>query len=135
MSYKIGESIANIQINISELQKECAVFDMELFKVINLARQIQLDTETLIDEFGGENESRAGQTDARPISRGVAMRPTCGSCRHFLNLDGDGEESFEGECRRRSPELLLDQNHGIAPIWPPVDQEHWCGDWTPEDLQ
>lgn len=134
MSYKIGESISDIQINISELQKECAMFNMELGKVIDLAKQIQSSASVLIDECGGEDESSRGRTDVRSFSGRVAMRPTCGSCRHFNDLDGDGEGSFEGECRRRAPELLLDSDFA-GPIWPPVDADQWCGDWTSQDLQ
>jgi hypothetical protein len=37
-----------------------------------------------------------------------------------------------GECRRRSPELLVDIEGNLAPGWPPVDEIHWCGDYSPD---
>jgi len=129
MTYKIGESIANIQINVSELQKECAMFSVELVKVINLAKQIRLDAAVLINEFGGDNESDDGRTSGRAAQARMSARPTCGSCRHFHDLDGDGEGSFEGECRRRSPKLVLDDGLESA-IWPPVDKIQWCGEYA-----
>lgn len=134
MTYKIGESIANIQINVSELQKECAMFSVELVKVINLAKQIKSDASILIGEFGGDDESDDGRAGSRSAQAGMSARPTCGSCRHFHDLEGDGEGSFEGECRRQSPELLLDSEFA-GPIWPPIDEDQWCGEWTPGELQ
>lgn len=134
MTYKVGESITNIQIHIGELQKQCAVFDMELSSVVDLARQIQTDAATLIEECGGANESNRGRSDVRSFYGGPVMRPTCGTCRYFNYLAGDGEGSFEGECRRRSPELVLDDDvHACA--WPPVDRHHWCGEYVMELFQ
>jgi hypothetical protein len=128
MTYKVGESITNIQIHIGELQKQCAVFDMELSSVVNLARQIQTDAATLIEECGGTNESNRGQPNVRSFYGGPVMRPTCGTCRYFNDLAGDGESSSEGECRRRSPKLVLDDDvHACA--WPPVDKIQWCGEY------
>ncbi len=129
MTYKIGESIANIQINVSELQKECAMFSMELVKVINLAKQIKSDASVLIGEFGGDNESDDGRASGRTAQARMSTGPTCGTCRYWNDIDRDGEGSFEGECRRRSPKLVLDDGLESA-IWPPVDKIQWCGEYA-----
>jgi hypothetical protein len=134
MTYKVGESITNIQIHIGELQKQCAVFDMELSSVVNLARQIQTDAATLIEECEGTNESNRGRSDVRSFYGGPDMRPTCGTCRYFNNLAGEWEGPFEGECRRRSPELVLD-DEDRACAWPFVYRHHWCGEYVMELFQ
>ena len=135
MSHKIGESIANIQINVSELQKECAMFSMELIKVIKLARQIKTDASILIGEFGGDNESNDGRAGSKTAQAGMSDQPACGSCRYFYDLDGDWEGPLEGECRHRSPELLLDKGQRLVRLWPPVDNIDWCGEYEARDLQ
>ncbi len=135
MTYKIGESIANIQIAASALQKECAVFNADMEQVINLAKSIQLNALTLMSEYEDGNESTDGRADKRPVYGGVVVRSTCRTCRYWNDLEGDGEESFEGECRRRTPELLLDDEHGVARLWPPVDNLDWCGEYEAGNLQ
>jgi len=135
MTYKVGESIANIQIAASELQKECAVFNADMEQVVTLAKSIQLNALTLMSEYEDGNDSTSGRADKRPIYGGVAVRSTCGTCRYFNDLEGDGEDSFEGECRRRSPELLLDEEQRLARLWPPVDVLDWCGEYVAEVLQ
>ena len=134
MTYKIGESIANIQIAVSDLQKECAYFAVDVDSVVKLAKSIQLNALTLLTEHEERNDQTIGRTDRRPDHGGVAMRPTCGTCRYFNDLAGDGEGSFEGECRRRSPELVLDDDV-YACAWPPIDRSQWCGEYVMELYQ
>jgi hypothetical protein len=133
MTQQIGESITSIQLNVSELQKQCAGFKVELDCVVSLAKQIQADACVLIDEWEGQDETSNRRANQRPILGGVAVRPTCGSCRYFNLLSGDGESTWMGECRRRSPELLVDIENNLAPGWPPVDEIHWCGDYSPDN--
>ena len=130
MSYQISESITNIQLNASELQKQCAGFKVELDCVVSLAKQIQTDATVLIDQYEAQNETSDRRTDVRFIYGGVVMRPDCGTCRYFQLLGGDGESAWMGECRRRSPELLVDENGNQSPGWPPVDDGHWCGEYS-----
>ena len=129
MSYKIGESITNIQLNVSELQKECAGFKVELECVLDLARQIQTDSSFLIDEWEGKNETSYRRANRRSTNGRLDMRPTCGTCRYFQLLGGDGEDAYMGECRRRSPKLLVDIEGNASPAWPPVDKIQWCGEY------
>jgi hypothetical protein len=131
MTYKVGESISNIQINISELQKQCAMFDMELESVIALAKQIQKDASVLINECGEEDGFISRQSADGPIDSGFNPRPGCGTCRYWNDTDRDGEVSFAGECRRRAPELVLDDGLEFAG-WPPVDRNQWCGEYVVE---
>jgi hypothetical protein len=134
MTLIVGRSITSIQLSVGELQKECASFQVELDTVLALARQIQSDATALINEWDQKDETSTGRTNIRPVYGGVVMRPTCGSCRHFNLLGGDGETSYMGECRRRSPELLVDEDGTCEPGWPPVDEIHWCGEYSPETL-
>jgi hypothetical protein len=133
MTLQVGESITSIQLNVSELQKQCAGFKVELDCVVNLAKQIQADASVLIDEWEGQDETSNRRANQRPILGGVAVRPTCGSCRYFNLLGGDGTDAWMGECRRRSPELLVDIEGNLSPAWPPVDEIHWCGDYSPDN--
>lgn len=134
MTLQVGESITSIQLNISELQKQCAGFNVELETVLTLAKQIHGDATALINEWEEKHETDDRRTNVRPIYGGVVMRPTCGSCRYFELLGGDGETSYMGECRRRSPELLVDESGNETPAWPPVDDDHWCGEYSPDTL-
>lgn len=134
MTLQVGESITSIQLNVSELQKQCAGFNVELETVLTLAKQIHGDATALINEWEEKHETNIGRTNIRPIYGGVAMRPTCGTCRYFELLGGDGETSYMGECRRRSPELLVDESGNETPAWPPVDDDHWCGEYSPDTL-
>ena len=128
MTLQVGESITSIQLHVSELQKQCAGFKVELDCVVSLAKQIQADASVLIDEWEGQDETSNRRTNQRPILGGMAVRPTCGTCRYFNDLAGDGENSSEGECRRRSPKLVLEHEvHYCA--WPPVDKIQWCGEY------
>jgi hypothetical protein len=134
MTLQVGESITSIQLNVSELQKQCAGFNVELETVLTLAKQIHGDAIALINEWEEKHETDDRRTNVRPIYGGVVMRPTCGSCRYFELLGGDGETSYMGECRRRSPELLVDEGGNETPAWPPVDDDHWCGEYSPDTL-
>jgi hypothetical protein len=133
MTLQVGESITSIQLNVSELQKQCAGFRVELETVLNLAKQIQCDASALINEWEEKDETSNGRANIRPVYGGVAMRPTCGTCRYFRLLGGDGESAWMGECRRRSPELLVDEDGNHSPGWPPVDEIHWCGEYSPDN--
>jgi len=130
MSYQVSESITNIQMNTSELQKQCAGFKVELDCVVGLAKQIQTDATVLIDQYEAQYETSDRRTDVRLVYGGVVMRPDCGTCRYFNLLGGDGSQNWMGECRRRSPELLVDENGNQSPGWPPVDDGHWCGEYS-----
>ena len=130
MTLQVGESITSIQLNVSELQKQCAGFKVELDCVVSLAKQIQADASVLIDEWEGQDETSNRRTDIRLIYGGVVMRPDCGTCRYFQLLGGDGTDAWMGECRRRSPELLVDIEGNLSPAWPPVDDGHWCGEYS-----
>lgn len=129
MTYRIGESIVNIQISASELQKQCAGFKYELDNVVELAKLIKSSASFLIDEWKPKNETSNRRTNRRPDYGKLDMRSTCGTCRHWHHLDGDGQSAFEGECRRRAPELVLDEKGNESPGWPPVNQTHWCGEY------
>jgi len=130
MSYQVSESITNIQLNASELQKQCAGFKVELDCVVSLAKQIQTDATVLIDQYEAQDETSNRRANQRPILGGMAVRPTCGSWRYFNLLGGDGTDAWMGECRRRPPELLVDENGNQSPGWPPVDDGHWCGEYS-----
>jgi hypothetical protein len=53
-------------------------------------------------------------------------RPTCKDCLYWKNLGGKPPNEWMGECRRHSP--VFDNE---KPRWPPTDDDHWCGDYTP----
>ena len=76
MTQQVEESITSIQLNVSELQKQCAGFKVELDCVVNLAKQIQADASVLIDEWEGQDETSNRRANQRPILGGMAVRPT-----------------------------------------------------------
>jgi hypothetical protein len=45
---------------------------------------------------------------------------TCKTCKHF---DSEGDDTFEGRCRRNTPRASLE---GLA-LWPEVTVSDWCG--------
>ena len=62
----------------------------------------------------------------------------CQTCKHWVREHG----SDSGDCRRRSPRLIVAQfqttEDGDTPdadaIWPIVDATDWCGEWEPIPL-
>lgn len=57
----------------------------------------------------------------------------CASCRFSAYHQG-----FNGlHCRRYPPQVLLEPENAVQPareigLWPPVEPEHWCGEFQPK---
>ena len=54
----------------------------------------------------------------------------CGGCRYF-RADEARARDEDGECRRRSPSLVIDRDPSgaqrLRSEWPPVWRDDWCG--------
>lgn len=58
-----------------------------------------------------------------------ADRIGCDLCRHFdrdATADGPG---VSGWCRRNPPAAVI-EGDSVTVIWPPVDNEDWCGEFV-----
>ena len=56
---------------------------------------------------------------------------SCGNCRHYrTDADYGYEPDGLGTCHRRSPMPATEPGRGSLRVWPPVQEDEWCGEWA-----
>ena len=67
------------------------------------------------------------------------MRGACGTCRFWEPFISHKAETFQGECRLRAPQVVIDKD-GETPFsrqvtaWPRTAHIDWCGEHEPKDI-
>lgn len=65
----------------------------------------------------------------------------CGNCRFYVTPPLERIREEPAGCHHAPPQTFLVPAQGalgqvqmqVASFWPPVREDHWCGEWKPRD--